>query len=51
MVVPKGGADSGVETRLPVQVVTLGRLGPDSNPRKIPLRHLVVGVGLAVGRL
>jgi len=46
---PKGGVDLGVETRFLVQVVTIGRLGPDLNPRRMSPHHLVVGVGLVAG--
>jgi hypothetical protein len=45
-VVFKGEVDSGVEIQLPAQTATLGRLGPDSNPRRTCHHHPVEGVGL-----
>lgn len=48
IVVPKGEVGSGVENRLPARMVTLGRSGPDSNPRRTCRHHPVEGVGLVV---
>jgi hypothetical protein len=49
MVVLKGEVDLGVETRLPVRAVTLGRLGPSLGRQRMSPHRPVVGVNLVEG--